>query len=281
MNDSGSLAAFVQRWWAVLLCGAVVAAAVGYITATQLTETFEAETQLLVGPVNTTFDLDASGTLARTYAELATTRPVLARAISAAGGGTTAKDLEEVTTIESNEVTRVIAIRVQDNDRGRSAALANEIAARLVEITADREGGATSGLERFGREPEIVALPEEDRAPILGAADRVFGPAAGRLSITEPATPPEDPIKPSIPLIVLLAAIAGGLLASAVALSMESRGMTVPRPAELRELIARAAMACRHRGPRSIRGSTCPPLPDPAEDQEEGVEGDDPRRARA
>ncbi|MEA2131995.1 MAG: Chain length determinant protein, partial [Solirubrobacteraceae bacterium] len=81
--NNGSLAAFAWRWWWVLLIATLLAAGAGYGAATRITKTYEAETQLLVGQLNTTVDLDASGTLARTYAQIGKGRPVLARAIRA------------------------------------------------------------------------------------------------------------------------------------------------------------------------------------------------------
>jgi len=209
---------FVWRWATILLAGAVIGAAVGYGAATAITKTYEAETQLLVGPLNTTFDLDASGQLARTYAELGEGRPILASAIQTAGAKLTPTELKEATAIDSNEITRIIAIRVQDKDPRQAARLANAIAAQLFELSSERRAKARSGLDAFEREPEISRLSADSQKPILEAAERVFsGSVAGKLQITDKATEPKDPVRPSVPLIVIFGALAGLLLAAGIA----------------------------------------------------------------
>lgn len=221
--NNGTLVPFVVRWWWVLLLGMLIAAGVGYGAATQITKTYEAETQLLVGPLNTTFDLDASGTLARTYAQLGEGRPVLAAAIKETGVDTTPQALDEASTIESNEITRIISVRVQDNDPAQAARLANALGAELVALSSERRARAGSGVDAFAREPEIATLPTEARDEVLAAAERVFSNSvAGRLHVTEAAQTPRDPVKPSVPLIVILAALTGLMIAAAVGLVWES-----------------------------------------------------------
>lgn len=221
--NNGTLVPFVVRWWWVLLLGMLIAAGVGYGAATQITKTYEAETQLLVGPLNTTFDLDASGTLARTYAQLGEGRPVLAAAIKATGTDMTPKALDKASTIESNEITRIISVRVQDTDPVLAARLANAIGAELVDLSSERRARTGSGLDAFAREPEVAGLPTETRDGIVSAAERVFSNSvAGRLHVTEAAQTPHDPVKPSVPLIVILSAVAGLMIAAAVGLVWES-----------------------------------------------------------
>lgn len=221
--NNGTLAPFVVRWWWVLLLSALLSACVGFGAATLLTKTYEAETQMLVGPLNTTFDLDASGTLARTYAQLGEGRPVLAHAIRETGAKLTPAELDENSSIESNEITRIVTVRVQGSDPTQAARLSDGIADRLVEMSSERRARASSGLDAFGREPEIVALEESARDPILAAAERVFsGSIAGRLHITESAEVPGKPVRPSVPLIVVLSALGGLLLAAAAGLVYES-----------------------------------------------------------
>ena len=266
MNRSATLATFVGRWWAVLLVGMVLAAAGGYAASKQITPTYEAQMQLLVGPVNTTFDLEASGTLARTYAELGHTRPVLESAIATTGARIAAKDLKDATTIESNEVTRLVSIRVQNHDPGLAARLANAIGARLVELSDRADGGRGSALDQFKNQTEIATLGLPQRTAVLTAANRVFGEIAGRLSTTEAATPPPDPVKPSIPLVVLLAALAGLMLAGAVALIWESRSDSRPSVPRWRRRRARAEE------PPPVVAAPEPEDPEPAEvDPEPGV----------
>jgi uncharacterized protein involved in exopolysaccharide biosynthesis len=230
--NNGSLAAFVWRWWWVLLIATLLAAGAGYGAATRITKTYEAETQLLVGQLNTTVDLDASGTLARTYAQIGKGRLVLARAIRAVGAQTTPLELDKATAIDSNEITRIISVRVQNRDPRLAARLSDAISAQLIDLSSARRAQVSSGIDAFEHEPEIQALPPASQARILAAAERVFsGSVAGLLHVTEAAAVPTKPIKPSIPLLVVLAGLGGLLLASAFALAWDAREPTVPMPA--------------------------------------------------
>jgi uncharacterized protein involved in exopolysaccharide biosynthesis len=227
--NNGTLAPFMWRWWWVLLIATLLAAGAGYGAATRITKTYEAESQLLVGQLNTTVDLDASGTLARTYAQIGKGRPVLARAIRMAGAKLTTKKLDEATTIESNEITRIVSVRVENHDRRLATRLANAIATRLVELSSTSRTRRNSRLKDFESEPEIAALPSDTKSRVLLAAERVLsGSSAGDLHVTETAAIPTKPVKPSIPLLVVLAGLGGLLLASAFALAWDARESTVP-----------------------------------------------------
>lgn len=222
MNNA-TLAPFVVRWWWVLALGAIIAAGIGFGAAATITKTYEAETQLLVGPLNTTSDLDASGTLARTYAQLAASRPVLKNAIAETrvgltpGVGLTPEELKDATTIESNEITRILTIRVQDTDPRRAVRLADAIGERVVAMSSERRARASSGLDDFERSTEIAALAPKIQREVLTAAERVFsGSIAGRAHVTDSANVPDKPVKPSVLLIVVLAGLGGLLLAAAI-----------------------------------------------------------------
>ena len=68
MELTGYLAV-ARRWWWTLLVATWVAAMAGLLVATRITPTYEAQAQLLVGPINTDSDtLRASGLLVQTYA---------------------------------------------------------------------------------------------------------------------------------------------------------------------------------------------------------------------
>lgn len=222
--NNGTLAPFMLRWWWVLLIATLVAAGVGYAASTQIEKTYEAETQLLVGPLNTTLELEASGTLARTYAQLGLSRIVLARAIDAAGSDLTPKELLKQTSIESNEITRIIVVRVQQHSPQRAARLANAIGARLIDLSSARRASASSGLDAFKNTDEITALRPASQERVIGAAQRIFADTiAGRLHVTDMASVPAEPVKPSIPLLVILAALGGFLLTTMFALIWDSR----------------------------------------------------------
>lgn len=213
---------FALRWWSALLAGAVLGATVGYACAAVITATYEGRTQLLVGPLNTTADLDASGALAGTYAQLGQSRPVLASAIRRTHAPLTPAKLGAATSIESNQITRIIAVRVRDSDPRRAARLANALAGRLVELSSRRRALASSGAGALNREPAVTRLPERARRSLHSAVGRLFSGSAGRLRITDRATAPDVPVKPSIPLVVFVGALVGVLLAALLAIAWDS-----------------------------------------------------------
>jgi capsular polysaccharide biosynthesis protein/Mrp family chromosome partitioning ATPase len=174
----------VRRWWWTLLVAAWVAALSGYLVASRITPTYEAQVQMLVGPINTDTDtLKASGQLVQTYAQLAVGPKVL-QPTAAKVSGVDPVILASSVRATASDVTRVLQIRVQDADPARAATIANTMADELIQITT----GATTRPE-------------------------------GQLEVIAPAIPPVVPIAPQVSLIVLLAA-AAGLLGGLILVTM-------------------------------------------------------------
>ena len=150
----GSFAAVVRRWRWMLAIAAVAAGCIGYVIASSSTPTYNATAQLLVGPINTsdTDVLQASGQLAQTYAQLATSRPVLAATSRRVGG---VQDLEQSVSASANAVTRLLTLQVSSRDPRLGARIANAEAAVLIDIATQRGAGdgttATPGTGSAGR----------------------------------------------------------------------------------------------------------------------------------
>ena len=118
MELTGYLAV-ARRWWWTLLVATWVAGVSGYVVASQIPPTYEAETQLLVGPYNTDRDtLAASGDLVQTYSQLVTTTPLLSSAISEAGASLTPADLALATRVTANDTTRFLSDPRPGHDPG-------------------------------------------------------------------------------------------------------------------------------------------------------------------
>ena len=109
----------VRRWWWLLLLGTAVAGVVSYAIATRIDPTYEAEVGLLTGPISTDEGtVRASGALARTYAELAISGPLLDRTASRLGLTTPTEDLRKAVRSSSNEVSRIVTLRIKDSIPG-------------------------------------------------------------------------------------------------------------------------------------------------------------------
>jgi capsular polysaccharide biosynthesis protein/Mrp family chromosome partitioning ATPase len=198
---SGYLAV-ARRWWWTLLVATWVAGVSGYVVASQIPPTYEAETQLLVGPYNTDRDtLAAAGDLVQTYSQLVTTTPLLESAIRESGADITPADLALATRVTANDTTRFLSIRVQNTDPKMAADLANKLADEITQL-------ASRGTSR----------PE------------------GQIQPVQFAVPPTDPIAPQKSLIVGLAALAALIGAMVLVMLVEYLSAAVRSEDELTRL---------------------------------------------
>jgi capsular polysaccharide biosynthesis protein len=175
----------LRRWWATLLLAAIVAAVGSWVLAESLPETYEASTELIVGPLAANQDVvEAAGQLARTNAEVAESRSLLDAAARALR--LPPEDVDAEVEASANEVTRFLVITVRDDDPRRAADLANALADALG--------------DRIRESP--------------------IGPE-GALSVSDAATVPSEPAEPNVSRIVTLSVLATLVGAIAVALLIE------------------------------------------------------------
>jgi Mrp family chromosome partitioning ATPase len=204
----------LRRWWWILLVGALAAGVVANIVASRMQPTYVAQARVLVGPINGDKDtLLASGQLARTYAELATSRPVLQSVIKSSGVPASVEGLTEEVTTTSNDVNRIVTISVENTEPAIGVAVANAIATRLRELSTATPEQDAAALDALRRQPEIAALGTRARADVQAAAERVLQQDAGRIEIVEPATRPTASSGPRVGLLTVLAALAGLIVA--------------------------------------------------------------------
>lgn len=165
----GSIA---KRWWFALLLAVWGGGLVGFVATLVLPPTYEARTQILVGPIDATFTVQrASGNLARTYADLATSQDLLA-GIVAEIPALDAEALEDTVRTTASDATRLVSIFLQQPDANLAAQAANAIVERLIQLTGSPN-------------------PE------------------GQITVIDVAEIPDEPIGPSVPLVVGMAAGAG------------------------------------------------------------------------
>jgi capsular polysaccharide biosynthesis protein len=189
--------AVMQRWRWMLLAATLAAGIAGYATASRGAPEYESSTVLLVGPLSSNNDtLQAAGQLAQTYAELATTRPVL----TATARRLSLPELPASVEANASTLTRLLTVRVRHSDPRLAAAVANAEAAELIAVAERRRGTS---------------------------------PGAGRLRVVEAATPSREPTGPEPLAIAILAATAGFVGALALALLLDRSGDTVKTPQDL------------------------------------------------
>jgi capsular polysaccharide biosynthesis protein len=186
----------VRRWWPVVALATGAGVLLGYAYASRVTPVYEAEAKLVVGaPVVTIAEQQAAGELVPTYAELVKTRQLLEPALRRLGLPLTPQDLEGDVRGEAGEETRVLTIRVRDEDPGRAVRLANELARELTRFVARNR-------------------PSRRVAAAANAPDV-------RLRVVERATR-ADRVRPQTILTMEFAALAGAFAALAVCVLVES-----------------------------------------------------------
>jgi capsular polysaccharide biosynthesis protein/Mrp family chromosome partitioning ATPase len=243
-----------KRWWWFLALGAVLSGIVAYAAASRLTPTYEAQVQLLTGPINTDFGtLRAAGELARTYSELSTSRPVIDGTIRSLRLPHNRDELRDSVTATSNEVTRIVTIRVRDEQPGRAAQMANQLARQLSRLSRRTPAQQTEAIDVLMAQIEITTLPSEVQERVRAAARKALGsPLAGQLQVVDPADPPAEPVAPQKTFLALLAAFAGLLLAGVVILLREYPGRAIDSEEALAD-VARLPVLATING-RSGRG---------------------------
>jgi capsular polysaccharide biosynthesis protein/Mrp family chromosome partitioning ATPase len=118
----------------------LLAAMTAYIVVSQQPLSYQAASRMIVGPgvdglspdLN---DLRAGGQLMQSYAELATTRPVLQEVVSRADLALEPDKLDNKLRISVDKEAQILTIRVEDNDPTRAATIANTLAAVLLRLS--------------------------------------------------------------------------------------------------------------------------------------------------
>lgn len=179
--------AVLRRWWWTLIVAVWVAGLAGFVLGSQVAPTYETRIRLLVGPINTDIEtLRAAGQLVQTYSELTTSQPLLESVTRELALPLSTGELRSRIRSTADDVTRLLTIRVVDEDPDRAVAIASTLGEELIQLAA---GG--------------VGRPE------------------GELATVDFPETPVDPIAPQMSLIVLLAGLGGLVTAIVVVLLVE------------------------------------------------------------
>lgn len=149
-----------RRWWA-LLAGALAGVVLVVAGTAGARSGYAGSVKLLVGPIGGQYtDLRAASQQAETYADLATSTPVL-RAARATAGTVSAK---------ADYFTRLLTITVQARGRARAAATAAAVAAALTRVTGPRRAGSPGELTRLGGAETSAAAGGARRKTLVAIA---------------------------------------------------------------------------------------------------------------
>jgi len=222
MTGSG-LMPLLRSWWWLIIAAAAISALVAWAIASQEQKTYQADVKLLVGPVSADLPtVQASGALGRTYAELAHSRPVVTAAARGAGVKLTPQQVDNAVTATSNDVTRIVDVQVRYPSPEAAARLASGVARQLELLKTKPPAESGDSVDAIMRDPGIVALPLGVQKTIRTAVVDVVGsPDVGSLDVVDAPLRPRSAVSPKVPLLVVLAALAGALLAAVYTLLRE------------------------------------------------------------
>ncbi|MCU0509088.1 MAG: polysaccharide biosynthesis tyrosine autokinase [Anaerolineae bacterium] len=252
----------LRKWlWLILVC-ALAAGAIAYIVSKNTTPVYEASSTLRVNqasnPATTVAyaDILTSERLARTYATLLTSRPVLEE--TARRLGVDVKSLEDAVTVTPVRDTLLLKVTVE----GPNARLISDAANVLPQVFIDRdreqqlgqvskwreslEGEIEATLADITRTTNDLAAAADDSqktrleaslaqyrttySSLLANAQQARtaeAQATNNLVVSEPAVAPEVPIRPRTFTNTLLALVIGAMLAVGAAFLAEYLDDTV------------------------------------------------------
>ncbi len=272
--------AVLRRWWWLLVAAVVLAAGSSYVASRSTPRTYRTRARVLVGESIQSRNPDwasinTAQQLALTYAELATTRPVLQGVIDTLGLQASPDVLRQMIAVKLVQGTQILDIMVVDTDPVRGAAIANALAEELIR---QGPGGSASPEASIRRDVETQlqdlkqridfakqeiqnledAILQEDSARAIAELKNrrdllqqqitqwqntyaqlytaYTGNQANKLTVVERAEPNYTPVGPRTTLNVALAALIGGMLAAGAIVLLEYLDDTVKSGDELTAL---------------------------------------------
>lgn len=260
----------IRKWlWLILLC-TLLAGAIAYFVSKNMTPIYEASSTLRVNqasnPATTVAyaDVLTSERLARTYATLLTSRPVLEETASRLG--IELDGLADTVSVTPVRDTLLLEVKVEGPDSKLIADIANVLPQVFIDRDREQQLGQVTQW-REGLEAEIdatladIARTQEDLktaddtqktrlegslaqyrttySTLLASAQQARiseAQAINNLVVSEPAVVPEDPVRPRALTNTLLAAVIGAMLAIGAAFLIEYLDDTVKTPDDIERI---------------------------------------------
>jgi non-specific protein-tyrosine kinase len=260
----------LRRWGWQLVAAAVLAGLVGYLVGLAF-PSFTAQSTALVGSGLTSSEtdpgaIDASGRVARIYAAVAMSRPVLEEVIDELGLDESATQLGRRVSASTPQDPPVLTIEATDPDPDQASAIANAITARLESIAAQDESDGTQPFirtqmdavqveiesvtaevdalqersdltaEEEAQLTELVARLSELRSTFAALASAVSSASAREFRVLEEAAISADQRASALMRSALLAAFVGLAVATAVVFVMEHLDESLKRADDVKRV---------------------------------------------
>ncbi len=228
--DTGRyLGVLLSRWW-LLLLGPAVAGVVAWTYSDRQTPVYEATTTIQVQQVQggtgiaSLGDIQTSRTLAVTYKELITTRPVMEGVVEELGLRMGPNALAGAISIQIVSGTELLRIRVHDSDPVQAALIADTTAVVFKRQTEENR------LADIARLQQVAIVQGGSNVQDFVTAQLN---ALGSILIVENAEPSSSPIAPRTRLNIILAVVLGIMFSVVVAFVLEYLQDSVQTPERL------------------------------------------------
>lgn len=258
----------VRHWLWLIVLSVILASVAAYVISNSLPKVYEARTTLIVGQSLSSVDPNlnqilASQRLSQTFAQLATTTPVLGNVVNRLGLSIRPDELRNSVLASAQRDSTLLTIVASQGDPALAAAVANAVATELIAASPAVQGqgqveNAQSLAEQLAgtlrqiaqAQEELDALlvldgrtPEQDeRVDVL--QDRLVslrqtygqvialspGSASNLLTVVDPAVAALEPSAPRVLLNTLMAALLGLMVALGLAFVIEYLDDTVKSP---------------------------------------------------
>lgn len=238
--------AVMLEWWWLILLGPLMTASMTFLISRSLTEEYQASTILRIRERQSSAsanysDLLLSERLAGTYAQLIKTRPILDEVSQSFDPPISENSLRAAIAVALIPNSQLLRITIIQSD----PALARDIANRLAEVfIAQNRNGQ---LEELARLQSAMASRGLSNTQEIVSAQTI---ALDSLTVAEPATVPDSPVRPRVFLNTLLAALVGLIVALGLAFLLDYLDDTVKTPEDM-EAIPLVALGTVMRFPRS------------------------------
>lgn len=260
----------LRSWFWLLVLGVFLTGGAAYVVSINVPKVYEGKVTLIVGQSTqaTNPDLNqllASQRLSQTYAEIATTSPLLQAVITGNGLVVTVDDFRKRVTAVAPRDSILVHLTVEDGNPERAATLANSLAAEMI-AASPAIAGRDSQVQQFidadlaaiqtqiettqaeiqvltgvasrssAQEQRLQALQgrivvlRQTYATMLGFSSNN---GANLLTVVDPASPPLQPASPRVLLNTFLAALVGLLLALGIAFLIEHLDDTLKTPGDV------------------------------------------------
>ena len=257
--------ALLRKWFWLVILLAVIAAAASFVISRRSARIYQASVTLMVNQATNPAvsagysDILTSERLARTYASLLVSQPVLDE--TAQRLGISPKLLDEAITVTPVRDTQLLQIKVEGTLPELTAQIANTLPVIFVERNAELQlGRATESKlkleEEIANTEKDLAETQQQLKTVTDDTQRTrletslaqyrntystlvanyqqvvlaVAQANNNIVVAEPATVPERPIRPRTRTNVMLATIVGVLLALGIAFLIEYLDDTVKTP---------------------------------------------------